>query len=138
MIMNRMRIIEVNRYCWMKVVLVLFTFHFSLFTSTAQPKQRRVQKSEQQQPQPQQQPQSQQQPQPQQSQQPKQNQRKNPSSAMSVRAQISFPTAVDMPEEVVWRRDIYRELDLSKDANAGLYYPVEPQLLRGAGWQVEG
>ncbi len=124
MIMNRMRIIEVNRYCWMKVVLVLFTFHFSLFTSTAQPKQRRVQKSEQQQPQPQQQPQSQQLPQPQ---QPKQNQRKNPSSAMSVRAQISFPTAVDMPEEVVWRRDIYRELDLSKDANAGLYYPVEPQ-----------
>ena len=102
MIMNRMRIIEVNRYCWMKVVLVLFTFHFSLFTSTAQPKQRRVQQSEQ-------------------------NQRKNPSSAMSVRAQISFPTAVDMPEEVVWRRDIYRELDLSKDANAGLYYPVEPQ-----------
>ena len=127
MIMNRMRIIEVNRYCWMKVVLVLFTFHFSLFTSTAQPKQRRVQKSEQQQPQPQQQPQSQQLPQPQQPQQPKQNQRKNPSSAMSVRAQISFPTAVDMPEEVVWRRDIYRELDLSKDANAGLYYPVEPQ-----------
>ena len=109
------------------MVLVLFTFHFSLFTSTAQPKQRRVQKSEQQQPQPQQQPQSQQLPQPQQSQQPKQNQRKNPSSAMSVRAQISFPTAVDMPEEVVWRRDIYRELDLSKDANAGLYYPVEPQ-----------
>ena len=46
---------------------------------------------------------------------------------MSVRAQISFPTAVEMPEEVVWRRDIYRELDLSKDANAGLYYPVEPQ-----------
>ena len=37
------------------------------------------------------------------------------------------PTAVEMPEEVVWRRDIYRELDLSKDANAGLYYPVEPQ-----------
>ena len=46
---------------------------------------------------------------------------------MSVRAQISFPTAVDMPEEVVWRRDIYRELDLTDDANAGLYFPVEPQ-----------
>ena len=60
-------------------------------------------------------------------QQSEQQQRKNPSSAMSVRAQISFPTAVEMPEEVVWRRDIYRELDLSKDANAGLYYPVEPQ-----------
>lgn len=54
-------------------------------------------------------------------------QKKNPSSAMSMRAQISFPTALDMPEEVVWRRDIYRELDLADDANAGLYYPVEPQ-----------
>ena len=31
-----------------------------------------------------------------------------------------------MPEDVVWRRDIYREIDLKKDANAGLYYPVEP------------
>lgn len=31
-----------------------------------------------------------------------------------------------MPEDVVWRRDIYREIDLTKDANAGLYYPVEP------------
>ena len=43
------------------------------------------------------------------------------------RASIMFPTAVDVPEDVVWRRDIYRELDLSKDANAPLYYPVEPQ-----------
>ena len=111
----------------MKRALFLLMITLIAEVSFAQPKQRRVQKSEQQQPQPQQQPQSQQLPQPQQSQQPKQNQRKNPSSAMSVRAQISFPTAVDMPEEVVWRRDIYRELDLSKDANAGLYYPVEPQ-----------
>ena len=44
-----------------------------------------------------------------------------------MRAQISFPTALDIPEEVVWRRDIYRELDLTDDANAGLYFPVEPQ-----------
>lgn len=56
-----------------------------------------------------------------------QQQRKSPSSAMSMRAQISFPTALDIPEEVVWRRDIYRELDLTDDANVGLYYPVEPQ-----------
>ena len=56
-----------------------------------------------------------------------QQQRKSPSSAMSMRAQISFPTALDIPEEVVWRRDIYRELDLTDDANAGLYFPVEPQ-----------
>lgn len=31
-----------------------------------------------------------------------------------------------MQEDVVWRRDIYRELKLTEDANAGLYYPVEP------------
>lgn len=56
-----------------------------------------------------------------------QQQKQNPSSAMSMRAQLTFPTAVEMPEEVVWRRDIYRELDLTEDANAGLYFPVEPQ-----------
>ena len=60
-------------------------------------------------------------------QQTEQQQRKSPSSAMSMRVQISFPTALDIPEEVVWRRDIYRELDLTDDANAGLYFPVEPQ-----------
>lgn len=48
------------------------------------------------------------------------------SSQLSRRAQIMFPTAIDMPEDVVWRRDIYRELDLGVEANSGLYYPVEP------------
>ena len=46
---------------------------------------------------------------------------------MTRRMQISYPVALDMPEDVVWRRDIYRELDLHEDANAGLYYPVQPQ-----------
>jgi len=45
---------------------------------------------------------------------------------LTTRARISFPTALTMPENVVWRRDIYRTLDLTQDANAGLYYPVEP------------
>lgn len=86
---------------------ILFFYLFTLLplNTTAQPKKRRSQpQTEQQQP-----------------------QKKSPSSAMSMRAQISFPTALDIPEEVVWRRDIYRELDLNDDANAGLYYPVEPQ-----------
>ena len=48
------------------------------------------------------------------------------SQGMSMRARLMFPTAIDMPEDVVWRRDIYREIDLTKDANGGLYYPVEP------------
>lgn len=37
-----------------------------------------------------------------------------------------FPTAAAMPEDVSWRRDIYRSLDLTKDANASLYYPTTP------------
>jgi len=43
------------------------------------------------------------------------------------RASIMFPTAVAVPNEVPWRRDVYRELDLTQDENAALYYPVEPQ-----------
>ena len=45
---------------------------------------------------------------------------------ITTRAQLSFPVTETMPEDVVWRRDIYRELNLMDDANAGLYYPVEP------------
>lgn len=43
------------------------------------------------------------------------------------RASLMFPTAVDVPEDPTWRRDIYRSIDLTKDENAALYYPVEPQ-----------
>lgn len=89
----------------MKRVLFLLILPLMVGSVAAQPKQRRIQQQTDQQPQ----------------------KRKNPSSAMSLRAQISFPTALDVPEEVVWRRDIYREIDLTKDENAGLYYPVEPQ-----------
>ena len=94
-----------------KMWIVAFCLQFSIFNfqssiSSAQPKQRRAQqKTEQQQ----------------------QQQKKSSSSAMSIREQIYFPTAVEMPEDVVWRRDIYREIDLTKDENAGLYYPVQPE-----------
>ena len=91
----------------MKRVLFLLTIVLTAGVVQAQPKQRRSQ--------------------PKTEQQAQQKQKKSPSSAMSIRAQISFPTAVDMPEDVVWRRDIYREIDLTKDANAGLYYPVQPE-----------
>lgn len=53
-------------------------------------------------------------------------QNKSNANDMTTRAQIMFPTATSMDEDVVWRRDIYRELDLNEDANAPLYYPVEP------------
>ncbi len=53
-------------------------------------------------------------------------QNKSNANDMTTRAQIMFPTAASMDEDVVWRRDIYRELDLNEDANAPLYDPVEP------------
>lgn len=43
------------------------------------------------------------------------------------RASIMYPTAVAVPEEVSWRRDVYRELDLKLDENAPLYYPDTPR-----------
>lgn len=45
---------------------------------------------------------------------------------ISQRARLMYPTSLDMPEDVVWRRDIYREINLDDEANSGLYYPVEP------------
>ncbi len=44
---------------------------------------------------------------------------------LTERAKNQFPTTV-VPQEVVWKRDIYRLLDLKKEQNASLYYPVEP------------
>lgn len=38
-----------------------------------------------------------------------------------------FPTAQVMPKDAAWRRDLYRKLDLNKEANATLYYPTTPQ-----------
>lgn len=53
-------------------------------------------------------------------------QKKSNANTMTERALLSFPTQQKMSEDVVWRRDVYRELDLTKDDNAALYYPVEP------------
>ncbi|MGM9733993.1 MAG: gliding motility protein GldN [Prevotella sp.] len=56
----------------------------------------------------------------------KEQQGSSGNAQMTVRAREMFPTSIDMPENVVWRRDIYREIDLNKEANSTLYYPVEP------------
>ena len=45
---------------------------------------------------------------------------------MSDRAKAQYPI-MQTPTEVVWKRDIYRTLDLTKEKNASLYYPIEPQ-----------
>ena len=87
----------------MKRVLFLLMITLMAGGTMAQPKARRQQQTQQ-----------------------KAGQKQSQSQGMSMRASLMFPTAIDMPEDVVWRRDIYREIDLSKDANGGLYYPVEP------------
>lgn len=92
---------------WMMVIgLSLIICHLSFSEAQAQPKKSRVQQTQQ-----------------------AQQQKKQASSSqgMTRRMQISYPVALDMDEDVVWRRDIYREIDLNDDANAGLYYPVQPQ-----------
>ena len=50
----------------------------------------------------------------------------NRSTTNVSRADLMFPTAVTMSDEVMWRRDIYRQLDLMQDDNAALYYPQKP------------
>lgn len=37
-----------------------------------------------------------------------------------------FPTAATMPDDAAWRREIYRMLDLTKEENAVLYFPIMP------------
>lgn len=90
----------------MKRLLFLMMITLVAGTVSAQPKKSRVQTTQQAQ---------------------QQKKQSTQSQGMTRRMQISYPVALDMPEDVVWRRDIYRELDLHEDANAGLYYPVQPQ-----------
>jgi gliding motility associated protien GldN len=97
-LLNRIRLKVVTRG-----ILLFYLLTFLPLSSQAQPKARRIQQEAEKQ------------------------KKQSPSSAMTKRAQISFPTALDVPEDVVWRRDIYREINLEQDPNAGLYYPVEPQ-----------
>ena len=44
---------------------------------------------------------------------------------LTERAKSLFPT-IQTPQEVDWKRDVYRSLDLEKESNASLYYPIEP------------
>lgn len=51
---------------------------------------------------------------------------KNASVELSTRAVQMNPPSTDM-EDAKWIREIYRYLDLSKEENAPLYYPVQPE-----------
>ena len=92
----------------MKRILLLTMITLMAATAFSQPRQRRNQQ------QPARQAQTQQ-------------QQKTQQGGMTQRMRIQYPTALDMPEDVAWRRDIYREIDLTEKENAGLYDPVEPQ-----------
>lgn len=52
--------------------------------------------------------------------------KKSNANNLTMRAKLMYPTQQAMNEDVVWRRDVYRELNLNDNANGGLYYPVEP------------
>lgn len=51
---------------------------------------------------------------------------KESGTTLSVRAQTQYTGQLTMPEEVLWKREIYRTLDLKQEKNSALYYPVEP------------
>lgn len=48
---------------------------------------------------------------------------KTTNTGVSIR---EFPTAATMPDDAAWRRDIYRTIDLTKEKNAVLYFPITP------------
>ena len=89
----------------MKRLLFLLMIVLAAGTATAQPKKSRVQTTKTEQ---------------------KKQQQSTTAQGMTRRMQLQYPTALDMPEDVVWRRDIYREVNLDDEPNAGLYFPVEP------------
>ena len=43
---------------------------------------------------------------------------------LTERARSQYP-ATQTPQEVDWKREIYRSIDLANEKNASLYYPVE-------------
>lgn len=45
---------------------------------------------------------------------------------MSERALSRFPRTQQLPDDVIWSREIYRTVDLTNGANGALYYPIEP------------
>ena len=51
---------------------------------------------------------------------------KKSETSLSERAKAQYTAQMPAPSDVVWKRDIYRTLDMTKEKNAALYYPVEP------------
>jgi len=90
----------------MKHIRVAFAAALLLFTvqvASAQPTQRRVQATQQ-----------------------TSQRNQSDDSGLSLRARTQYPVQTNTYSQVNWKRDIYRELDLTKERNAALYYPEEP------------
>lgn len=56
----------------------------------------------------------------------KADENKKSENTLSERAKAQYTGQISAPDDVVWKRDIYRTLDLTQEKNAALYYPVEP------------
>ena len=101
---NMLRQLKMRK--WMMVIGLSFIIcHLSFSEAQAQPKARRQQAQKE---------------------KTQQQQQKTQNQGISQRARLMYPTSLDMPEDVVWRRDIYREINLDDESNSGLYYPTEP------------
>ena len=103
------QIVNMKGYWMLRLVVLTIGLQFSIFNSqvshcSAQPKKSRIQQNTKS----------------------AQQTSSTTQGGMTERMRIMYPTALDMPEDVVWRRDIYREVDLNIEENSGLYYPVEP------------
>lgn len=48
------------------------------------------------------------------------------SDNLTVRASSQYSPSVDFPADMKWKREIYRTIDLEKEANTALYYPERP------------
>lgn len=86
-----------------RILLILVIAQLSLVAAVAQPPARQRQQQQQQ-----------------------QQEAATKQIAVSERAQMDYPTAPTMPDDVAWRRDLYRKIDLTAEQNAVLYYPQEP------------
>ena len=50
----------------------------------------------------------------------------NRNTALSIRAQTQYTAQMEVPADLIWKREVYRTLDLTTEENAGLTYPQTP------------
>jgi len=50
----------------------------------------------------------------------------NRNTALSIRAQTQYGAQMEVPTDLIWKREVYRTLDLTTEENTGLAYPQTP------------